>query len=557
MKNKVRNPAFIGILISLTLYLTYCTDDLPVVTTANISDITETTATAGGNVTDDGGAEVTARGLCWNTSENPTIANGKTSDGKGIGPFTSDLTSLTPDTRYYVKAYATNSIGTSYGKQVSFTTGVILTDAGSAVPEAFPGIDGELMDFIIDGKTITIEKINNKYVFQADILLTKDQLTSGSNKGAGFIPLMHKWNCNTVYYKINNNLAHRINDINAAIQHYESNTHLKFIEWTDPDQKNYVELMWHDTACCSNYGMTGLRQEINLANWGTIGTIIHEIGHTVGLAHEHSRTDRNDYVNVFYNNIKLREKEAKANFDIIWTKYNTSYFDFNSIMLYHSYAFSKGIPNYPTIKKLDGSPFEVNDEALSVGDIEVINLIYPELIVSNACVDITSTVTEIKCKYAKVETLITTNCDLEVTERGVFWGRYQNPELAGTKVKSGRGEGTYSVGFNDLITGVTYFAKGYAITECDTVYGDEVSFTSAPECCDTNPFQSGCNGVLRGTGNLKFNYVDFRNDTLSYFFYIEVDFIVNDGKFSRLPYLDIIASESFNGRTIDYYIEEK
>jgi len=100
----------------MIVYLTSCKKPtLPVVTTTNVTDITEITATTGGNVTSDGNAEVTSRGVCWNTSENPTIANNKTSDGTGTGSFTSSLTQLTPGTNYYGRAFATNSEGPGYG----------------------------------------------------------------------------------------------------------------------------------------------------------------------------------------------------------------------------------------------------------------------------------------------------------------------------------------------------------------------------------------------------------------------------------------------------------
>jgi len=94
----------------------------PVVTTAAITSFTATTAVGGGEVRSNGGATVTARGVCWSTSQNPTIANSKTNDGAGTGIFTSNLTPLTPNTTYYVKAYATNSQVTAYGTQVSLTT---------------------------------------------------------------------------------------------------------------------------------------------------------------------------------------------------------------------------------------------------------------------------------------------------------------------------------------------------------------------------------------------------------------------------------------------------
>ncbi len=96
----------------------------PTVITSEVIDITETTAVSGGNVTDDGGATVTARGICWSTSQNPTIDDndGMTTDGNGTGTFTSDLVNLTANTTYYVRAYATNEKGTSYGDEMSFTT---------------------------------------------------------------------------------------------------------------------------------------------------------------------------------------------------------------------------------------------------------------------------------------------------------------------------------------------------------------------------------------------------------------------------------------------------
>jgi uncharacterized protein (TIGR02145 family) len=93
----------------------------PSVTTAIISGITQTSATSGGNVTASGGATVTARGVCWKTSANPVVTDSHTSDGSGTGSFTSSLTGLTAETEYHVRAYATNSMGTSYGNEVVFT----------------------------------------------------------------------------------------------------------------------------------------------------------------------------------------------------------------------------------------------------------------------------------------------------------------------------------------------------------------------------------------------------------------------------------------------------
>ncbi|WP_300564939.1 hypothetical protein [Flavobacterium sp.] len=95
---------------------------LPTLITTNYSNLTGASATSGGTVTTDGGSAIVARGVVWNTSENPTIANSKTTDGSGTGNFTSSITGLTAGTTYYVRAYATNSSGTGYGTQITFTT---------------------------------------------------------------------------------------------------------------------------------------------------------------------------------------------------------------------------------------------------------------------------------------------------------------------------------------------------------------------------------------------------------------------------------------------------
>jgi uncharacterized protein (TIGR02145 family) len=116
----------------------------PTVTTNQIINIRDTSAISGGNVLSDGGSDVTARGICWSTNQNPTITNSHTTDGTGIGSFTSSLNGLTVDILYYVRAYATNNAGTSYGSQVSFTT--MATVLGSITD-----IDGNVYTTVIIG----------------------------------------------------------------------------------------------------------------------------------------------------------------------------------------------------------------------------------------------------------------------------------------------------------------------------------------------------------------------------------------------------------------------
>ena len=96
----------------------------PTVTTQDVTAITTTTATGNGTITDLGSPNPTAHGICWNTSGNPTTADNHTDEGaaSATGPFTASMTGLSPNTTYYVRAYATNTAGTVYGNEVSFLT---------------------------------------------------------------------------------------------------------------------------------------------------------------------------------------------------------------------------------------------------------------------------------------------------------------------------------------------------------------------------------------------------------------------------------------------------
>jgi uncharacterized protein (TIGR02145 family) len=96
---------------------------IALMTTSGHSNITQRSVVSGGNITSDGGSPVIERGTCWSITPNPTISDNKTIDGSGTGVFTSNITGLSPSTTYYLRAYATNGVGTGYGNQDIFTTG--------------------------------------------------------------------------------------------------------------------------------------------------------------------------------------------------------------------------------------------------------------------------------------------------------------------------------------------------------------------------------------------------------------------------------------------------
>ncbi len=111
-----------GLFIISCLLFSCRHEEIPAVTTSGTTSITSTSAKSGGIITDDGGAGITSRGVCWNSNGNPTIANQRTSDGTGTGSFNSNLTLLKPNTYYYLRAYATNNAGTGYGNEIGFAT---------------------------------------------------------------------------------------------------------------------------------------------------------------------------------------------------------------------------------------------------------------------------------------------------------------------------------------------------------------------------------------------------------------------------------------------------
>ena len=139
MKRTLKNTAIILLWVGTLGITQSCKKETfspPVILTVIASEVTQSTAKSGGVISDDGGIDVAARGVCWSTSQNPTTSSDKTSDGGGSGLFSSVITGLTANTTYYIRAYAINSEGTSYGDQLEFTTSVQTTGIKKA---NFPG----------------------------------------------------------------------------------------------------------------------------------------------------------------------------------------------------------------------------------------------------------------------------------------------------------------------------------------------------------------------------------------------------------------------------------
>lgn len=254
-------------------------------------------------------------------------------------------------------------------------------DCNCTVEQAFPEIKGQVISFGNGAKKISLTKKNDQFILGGDILLSNDQVSflkqkadaSGASTESTFVDYLNRrWTDGIVYYAIDTNVPNQAR-INDAIAHWKAKTKLTFTVRTN--QANYIRFVV-GSGCSSSLGMIGGAQKLNLSSGCSTGNAIHEIGHALGLLHEQSRTDRDDYVIINKDNI---EAGYEHNFDTWadrgYTGGQTGAFDFGSIMMYPSSAFSSN--GEPTITKLDGSTFGSQRTALSVGDLAGFKYLYP------------------------------------------------------------------------------------------------------------------------------------------------------------------------------------
>jgi uncharacterized protein (TIGR02145 family) len=194
---------------------------IPTVSTVNVGSITATSAVSGGVIVNQGGSTITSKGVCFNTSPNPTILNGTSNNGSGSNNYSSILQGLNPNTTYYLRAYASNSFGTAYGNEIVFTT---LQGSGSS------------MVYDSDGNAYDTVHIGNQVWMKQNLKTTKynngdsiPQVTSGSSWGA----LTSAAYCNY------NNIASNGNTYGRLYNWYAVN-----------DSRNLCPMGWHvsDTA---------------------------------------------------------------------------------------------------------------------------------------------------------------------------------------------------------------------------------------------------------------------------------------------------------------------
>ena len=230
------------------------------------------------------------------------------------------------------------------------------------------------------GTPITYKEINGEAILEGDILLSKDDLSPVGTgisdprarpSGAGLANKEYRWQNWIVPYQIGANLDNAA--INKAIKDWEDKTPIRFVIRTN--QPDYVQFVQSTKANLSAVGRQGGKQEISLLDIHDVGTIVHEIGHAVGLFHEHTRRDRDAYIDIHWDNI-WPDKREYFNRWPLGDGFDYGYFDYSSVMMYAPNAFSQN--GQATITRKDGQNW-IPGSRLSNNDVSTVRSMYSNL----------------------------------------------------------------------------------------------------------------------------------------------------------------------------------
>jgi uncharacterized protein (TIGR02145 family) len=398
---------------------------LPTVTTASpLTSITHNSATGGGNVTSDGYATVSERGVCWNTSGNPTTGDTKLTGGTGTGAFTVSLTGLSASTTYYVRAYAINSVGTSYGAPVSFTTSVLpytiptlTTTAATSITNNSASTGGTISGN--GGATITISGVC--YGTSSNPTTAGNKTTDGTATGS-FTSNLSSLSSSTSYYV-------RAYATNAAGTAYGNE--ISFTTLAPP-----VALPTVTTTAISGIGTTTASSGGNVTYGGTSAVTAKGIcwSTTINPTTANSTTTDGSGTGAFTSSIS----------------------GLTPCTTYHVRAYATNST---------GTSYG-SDEMFTTGTVT-------PSITTTGISGLTSTT-------ANSGGTITGDCLTGVTVRGVCWSTSPGPTTGlATKTNNGTGGGSFSSSISGLTPCTLYYVRAYATNGAGTVYGNEISFTTS------------------------------------------------------------------------------
>jgi uncharacterized protein (TIGR02145 family) len=390
--------------------------------TTAASAITGTTASSGGNVSADGGSAVTARGIVWGTATNPTTAlTTKTTNGTGTGVFTSSLTGLTPATLYYVRSYATNAIGTSYGAEISFTTlavaPTLATTAASSIASTTATSGGNITTD--GGSAVTARGIVWGTATNPTTALTTIT-TDGTGSGTFTSSLTGLTPATTYYVR-----SYATNAIGTVYGAETSFTTLA------------VAPTLAATTAASSIASTTATSGGNVSADG--GSAVTARGIVWGTTSNPTTA--------------LTTKTTDGTGTGVFTSSLTG---LTPATLYY-------VRSYATNAIGTSYGAEISFTTLAVA---------PTLAATTAASAITGTT-------ATSGGNITTDGGSAVTARGIVWGTAANPTTAlSTKTTDGTGSGTFTSSLTGLTPATTYYVRSYATNAIGTSYGTEISFTT-------------------------------------------------------------------------------
>ena len=455
---------------------------LPTVTTSAVNDITENAATCGGTVTADGGAAVTVRGVCWATQPNPTVNGSHTSNGSGTGAFTSSITGLEQGTTYYVRAYATNSAGTAYGGEMTFTTQAS-TPAVNGQPcpgaETVTDIDGNVYNTVQIGEQCWMRENLRTTQYADGMPIRNDGETVSATEPYYYDNTSSSINLNKRGYLYNwPALMHGTSSSSANPSNVQG---VCPTGWHVPSNVEWVQLTDYvgsvsDYVCGGNSGNIA-KALASISGWNTSAV-------ACAVGNDSMANNASGFSAVpagYCNGASFYAVGDNCQF---WssTEYggsNVRYFNLNSDGANASRNLGSKISGC-SVRCLRGAG--LNAPAVTTGEVSEV------------------TPTTAVCGGA-----VTADGGVEVTERGVCWGTEPDPTVSGSHTGGGAGTGAFTCSIAGLSPFTTYYVRAYATNSLGTNYGETVMFLTADTCATitvpyTEDFESQTNSTTAATG---------------------------------------------------------